>query len=235
MILVLKDLRSGYRKVSVIQGVNITIEKGEIVAVIGRNGMGKTTLIRTIIGLIKPSSGSIIFNGKDVTGMSAAERARYGMGYVPQGREVFPKLTVRENIRMGELVSSYNNGKEKSYDIVYETFPILKERGSQKAGTLSGGEQQMLALGRVLVGKPSLLLLDEPSEGIQPSIVKQIGASILKLNKELDLSIFLAEQNVNVIKTMADQCYVIDRGIINKNFQREEFANTSVLEQCLVI
>ena len=163
-LLEVSDLQSGYGAERVLQGVTMEIDAGEIVAVIGRNGMGKTTLMRTLTGLLRASAGTIHLGGRDLTTASADQRARAGIGYIPQGREVFPDLTVRENLLVGEVAARHRAPPD--YARVYSFFPILKERARQRAGTLSGGQQQQLAIGRAMVRNPALMLLDEPSEGI---------------------------------------------------------------------
>jgi urea transport system ATP-binding protein len=182
------QLRSGYGGKPVLQGIDMDVRQGEIVAVIGRNGVGKTTLMRTLV---------------------AHRRARLGIGYVPQGRDVFPRMTVEENLKVGEMV-----GGKADYARVYGTFPILAERRTQQAGTMSGGQQQQLAIGRVMISNPSLILLDEPSEGIQPSIVQDIARTIVELNRQTDVTIVFVEQNLDMIRAMAQRCYVMDKGRI---------------------
>ena len=173
MELALDAVTSGYGGIPIVREVSLEVGTGEIVAIVGRNGVGKTTLIETIAGLLPVMEGGIAFRGRDVTRADARDRARLGMGYVPQGRGIFSRLSVEENLRMGELVGG--GRAAAAFGRVYEWFPRLAERRRQRAGTLSGGEQQMLAIGRILVGQPSILLLDEPSEGIQPTIVEQIA------------------------------------------------------------
>jgi urea ABC transporter ATP-binding protein UrtE len=203
------QLRSGYGGKPVLQGIDMDVREGEIVAVIGRNGVGKSTLMRTLIGLLPPTEGSIVFKGQDVSSLVAHRRARLGIGYVPQGRDVFPRMSVEENLKVGEMV-----GGKADYARVYGTFPILAERRTQQAGTMSGGQQQQLAIGRVMVSNPSLILLDEPSEGIQPSIVQDIARTIVELNRQTDVTIVFVEQNLDMIRAMAQRCYVMDKGRI---------------------
>ena len=210
-LLAVHGLRSGYGGKPVLQGVDLEVQRGEIVAVIGRNGVGKSTLMKTLIGLLATTAGSIGLRGEKLEALSAHQRARRGIGYVPQGRDVFPRMTVEENLRVGE---SLRRGAAADYATAYDVFPILRERRRQRAGTLSGGQQQQLAIGRVLVGRPDLLLLDEPSEGIQPSIVQDIARIAVELNRRTGLTIVLVEQNIDMIRSMAQRCYVMDKGRI---------------------
>lgn len=185
-------LRAGYGGKPVLQGIDVDVRVGEIVAIIGRNGVGKSTLMRTLIGLLPPTEGSIVFKGQDISSLVAHRRARLGIGYVPQGRDVFPRMSVEENLKVGEMIGG-KAGRE-DYARVYGTFPILAERRTQQAGTMSGGQQQQLAIGRVMIGNPSLILLDEPSEGIQPSIVQDIARVIVDLNRRTNVTIVFVEQ-----------------------------------------
>jgi len=209
-LLSLSGVTAAYGRTPILRNVDLTVEEGEIVGVMGKNGVGKSTLLKTVIGLLEPEHGTIHYAGEDVTDLSADDRARKGMGYIPQGRDIFPKLTVEQNIRMGETVNA--GGDEYLYDEVYDYFPVLEERADQDGGTLSGGEQQMLAIARALVANPDLLLLDEPSEGIQPSIVDQISEDMQVINEELSTTILFVEQNLGVIRSMADRCYAMERG-----------------------
>ena len=209
-LLHVSGLRGGYGGKPVLQGVDLDVQPGEIVAVIGRNGVGKTTLMRSLIGLLPAPSGSIRFRDAPIERLSAFRRARLGLGYVPQGRDVFPRMTVEENLSVGR--ASGRGAAPSDFELVYASFPVLRERRHQAAGTLSGGQQQQLAIGRVLIGRPTLMLLDEPSEGIQPSIVQDIARIGIELNRMQGLTIILVEQNIDMIRAMAQRCYVMDKG-----------------------
>lgn len=206
------DLRAGYSAGDVLQGVSIEVNQAEIVGVLGRNGVGKTTLMRTLIGLLSARSGSIHFRGKDVTELKTDQRARLGIGYVPQGRDIFPRMTVIDNLRMGGFIRG--GRAEPRLDLVHQYFPFLKERAHQIGGTLSGGQQEMLAIARALAGQPVLMLLDEPSDGVQPSIVQEIGDFILELNRKEQLAVLLVEQNIDLMRSVAERAYVMDKGNI---------------------
>ena len=234
-ILELKDLMAGYDSGDVLQGVDLNINSGEIVAVIGRNGIGKSTLMKALIGLLRISAGSIKLSGRDITTRPARWRARQGMAYVPQGREIFPELTVTENLLMGEQVAIDRSNRQIRYELIYDYFPVLWDRRSQRGGTLSGGQQQILSLARALVGNPLLLLLDEPSEGIQPSIIQQIGESLNKLNKEEGLTIFLVEQNVGLIEAVAQRAYAMDKGRIISVLDRTDITHREVMTRYLAM
>ena len=212
MVLRLDKVGSGFDAVPIVNEVSLEVGDGTAVALVGRNGVGKTTLVRAIVGELPTTAGRIYLDGADVTGLDSVARARRGVGYVPQGRGIFARLTVEENLRMGSLVGGAANGRDVGR--AYEWFPILKERRSQRAGTLSGGQQQMLAIGRVLVAKPRMLVLDEPSEGIQPSIVEEIGRMIRSLNRQLGIAVLVVEQNIGLVQQCADHCLVMDKGRI---------------------
>jgi urea ABC transporter ATP-binding protein UrtE len=210
-ILSIEGLRGGYGGKPVLQGVDLAVRDRQITAVIGRNGVGKSTLMKTVIGLLPATDGAVRFNGEEMSGESPHIRARRGIGYVPQGRDVFPRMSVEENLLVGLGMSGK---RADDFEPVYKYFPILKERRRQAAGTLSGGQQQQLAIGRVLAGKPILLLLDEPSEGIQPSIVQDIARIVVELNRTTGLTVVLVEQNIDMIRAMAQRCCVMDKGRI---------------------
>lgn len=232
-LLDVQDLRVGYGSGDILQGVALHIDAGEIVAAIGRNGVGKSTLMKTVIGILPVRTGTIQLRGEAITRLSADQRAGRGIGYVPQGREIFPELTVEENLMMGETINRVK--KRPRYDLVYAYFPILRDRRRQLAGTFSGGEQQMLAMGRALVGRPDLLLLDEPSVGIQPSIIQEIGRVLLRLNQEEGLTILLVEQNTGLIAQVAGRGYAMDKGRIVASLARETLADKSALVQYLAV
>jgi urea transport system ATP-binding protein len=232
-LLELRDVVAGYGSGDILQGVTLSIGTGEIVATIGRNGVGKSTLMKVIIGLLSARSGTIRFKGTAITNLRADQRAGLGIGYVPQGREVFPELTVEENLLMGEGI---NEGKAAPrYDLAYEYFPILRERRRQLAGTFSGGQQQMLAIGRALVGRPDLLLLDEPSLGMQPSIIQEIGESLIRLNRDEGLSILLVEQNIGLISHIAQRAYAMNKGRMVASLTRDALQRREVLAEHLAI
>ena len=225
-------LWANYGATPILQGVDMRIGKGEIVSLIGRNGVGKTTAMRCLIGLLKATGGSISFLGRDITRLGSTQRARLGMGYIPQGREVFPRMTVEENLTVGTLIGGRRGNKLP--ELVYHHFPRLKERRTQIAGTMSGGEQQQLAIGRALIGNPSLMLLDEPSEGIQPSIVQAICAVLRSVRDELGTTILFVEQNLETILELAERAYVMDKGKIVASLSQAELNAESVRRHLLI-
>lgn len=227
-----KALRSGYGSVRIINDFSMDVGEGEIVAVIGRNGVGKTTLMKSIIGNIKTTSGSIEFLSKKVDGLSPTDRARLGIGYVPQGRGIFSKLTVEGNLKLGIGVGS---SKTAHFDRVFSFFPILSKRLTQQAGSMSGGEQQQLAIARILVGAPGIMLLDEPSEGIQPNIVQEIGQTIRRLRDEEGLTIVIVEQNLSLIQAVANRCVVMDKGTAIAEIGPEDLDDPEVSGRYLAI
>ena len=212
-MLEVRDLHVSYGAINAVQGVSFELDKGEIVALIGSNGAGKSTILRTISGLEHAQSGSIVFQGTELTKMKAHKIVEQGIAHVPEGRRVFPKLTVTENLRMGANLRKDKDGIKDSLEQVFDIFPRLKERAKQEAGTLSGGEQQMLALGRALMTQGSLLMLDEPSMGLAPIIVEEIFEVIKKINAT-GTSILLIEQNAFLALNTASHAYVLETGKI---------------------
>jgi len=233
-LLEVSDLRAGYGATPILQGVEFSVGKGEIVAIIGRNGVGKTTLMKCLIGLLPATAGTIRYDRSNVTPEDASVRARRGIGYIPQGRGIFPRLTVAENLTMGEMIGR-DKGGAKLRELVDRYFPILAERSGQRAGTMSGGEQQQLAIGRALIGNPDLVLLDEPSEGIQPSIVQQISENFRKLNAEIGLTVLFVEQNIDMIMSLAQRCYVMDKGAIVDQVAPGDLADERIMRKYLAI
>jgi branched-chain amino acid transport system ATP-binding protein len=231
-LLELSDVTVGY-DAPVLRNVDLSVESGEIVGVVGKNGVGKTTLLKTVIGLLEPDEGTVSYRGTDVTGRSADDRARGGIGYIPQGRDIFPGLTVEQNLQMGEHVNA--DSAETRYEEVYDLFPVLEERADQDGDTLSGGQQQMLAIARALVADPDLLLLDEPSEGVQPSIVDQTSEDMRAINEDLGTTILFVEQNLSVIRSMADRCYAMERGEIVDELAGEALADEETVASYLAV
>ena len=213
-ILTTTDICSGYGTATVVRDISVNILSNEIVGVIGRNGVGKSTFVKTIIGLIRASSGSVTLFGKDITNLQPELVARKGVGYVPQGRGIFPKMTVNEHLLLGGYLQQDNQKRLKFNKLIFDLFPILHERKSQLAGSLSGGQQEMLAIGRALAGGPEILILDEPSEGVQPNIVGQIGEAILDFRKLLSLSVILIDQNASLISKTVDRAYAVEKGSV---------------------
>ncbi len=231
-VLEVAGLRSSYGATPILTGVDLDVGKGEIVALIGRNGVGKTTTLRCLIGLLRASGGLIRYNGQDVTRMSADDRARLGIGYIPQGRDVFPRMTVDENLMVGELIGG---GRQSArMDLVFECFPILKERRKQMAGTMSGGQQQQLAIGRVLIGAPALILLDEPSEGVQPSIVQMICRVLRSIRDSFGTTILFVEQNLDTILTLAERGYVMEKGHVVAQLKRGDVSQENIRRHLLL-
>ena len=233
MALAVDNVTAGYGPIIVLRGISLTVEHGEILGVLGRNGMGKTTLIRCLAGLIAPRSGSIALDGQDITRLAPHERARRGIATVVQGRGIFPRLTVRENLEMGRIAGGHvkrDRGEE-----VLSYFPRLRERLGQGAGTLSGGEQQMLAIGRALMTDPKVMLLDEPSEGIMPILVQQIGAIVQQINREAGVTVIIVEQDVPVVFAMTNRCIILEKGRIVAQGSREEVSRSEVMKEYLAI
>ncbi len=212
-MLTIEQLSSSYGETAILRDVHLTVPPGKVMALMGRNGVGKTTLLKTIMGLLPAKTGKIFFDGQEITHWSTEKRARGGIGYVPQGRDIFPYLKVEENLRLG--LETRRAGKESSIpETIFNLFPALKNIFARKGGDLSGGEQQQLAFARIVVTEPKLLILDEPTEGIQPSIVNQIENTIRLIKEQRRISILLVEQYLEFALRLADDYYVMEKGSI---------------------
>ena len=229
-MLEVQDLYVSYGMMEVLHGVDISVQDGELISVIGPNGAGKSTLIKTIMGLVKPKSGKILYDGQDITHLPAHKRASLGIGYVPEGRHVFGRLTVEENLTIGAYSSSDKEKLKKNIDMVYEIFPRLAERKGQLARTMSGGEQQMLAIGRALTLSPRLLLIDEVSMGLMPIMVNTCFKVIHDLNKR-GITVLVVEQNANKALKVADRGYVLETGNIVLTDTAENLRGNDVVQK----
>ena len=232
MLLEVKDLRVAYGKIEALKGISFTVGEGEVVTLVGANGAGKTTTMRTISGLRTVIGGSIFFDGKDITNMASHERVKLGICQAPEGRGIFPGMTVRENLDMGTYVRTDHKSSAKAADLerVLELFPRMRERISQLGGTLSGGEQQMLAIGRALMGRPRLLLLDEPSMGLAPMLIAQIFNIIREINQQ-GTTVLLVEQNAAQALRRAHRAYVLETGHVVKTGEGSELLNDPAVRE----
>ncbi|RXJ91648.1 urea ABC transporter ATP-binding subunit UrtE [Arcobacter sp. CECT 8983] len=228
----IKNLNQFYGQSHTLWDLNLEIEKAKCTCLMGRNGVGKTTLAKAIMGLIPIKNGQIVFEDKDISKLGSEKRAGLGIGYVPQGREIFPQLTVKENLEIGLLGN--RNGLKQVPDKIYELFPVLKDMLKRKGGDLSGGQQQQLAIGRALCLEPKLLILDEPSEGIQPNIVQQIGGVIDYLTKEEKITVILVEQKLPFARRHGDDFYLLDRGNVVAKGEIDDL-NDQIVEQYLSV
>lgn len=210
-MLKIEQMDAYYGESRVIPGLNLQAKKGEITCLIGRNGVGKSTTLKSIMGLVKTPTGRILLADQDIIHMKTYDRVKKGIGYVPQGRDIFPQMTVQENIELGLQALG---GKGKVPEYIYDLFPILPQFAKRKGGDLSGGQQQQLAIARALVTDPKILILDEPTEGIQPSIIQDIGEAIRRVNKELDITVLIVEQYLDFVLGISDALYVMEKGSI---------------------
>lgn len=229
MILELKNVHTCYGTSHVLFGVSLDVDRGEVVCLMGRNGAGKSTTFRTVMGLTPPRAGTVLFQGKDVTRLKVHAKARLGIGYVPEDRQIFPELTVRENLEIGRS-SGIHRVDGWSVEKVYALFPVLEKYDRKPGGQLSGGEQQMLTIGRTLMGNPELVLLDEPTEGLAPVVVIALKEMILRL-KEMGTTILLSEQNVKFAVKVSDRVFIIDNGAIRYRNDIEGFRNDETVQK----
>ena len=229
-MLEVKDLHVHYGVIEAIKGISFEVEQGEVIALIGANGAGKTTTLHTITGLIKPTSGSIIFQGKDISKMPGYKIVPMGMAHVPEGRRVFAQLSVYDNLMMGAYTRKDKNEIRENLHMVYERFPRLEERKTQMAGTLSGGEQQMLAMGRALMSQPAIILMDEPSMGLSPIFVNEIF-DIIKRVSQSGTTVLLVEQNAKKALSIADRAYVLETGMISLEGDAEELMHNDAVKK----
>ena len=227
MLLRATDLSARYGRIPVLNGIQLQVAAGEFVGVLGHNGMGKTTLLRTLMGFVPAYRGQITFDEADVTREPPYARARRGLGYVPQGREIFPGLSVRDNLRMGFA----GRGAEERIDVILQTFPRLTPLLGRRGGALSGGEQQLLAIARCLAGQPKMILFDEPTEGIQPSIIEELVVVLRQLHASQGLTILLVEQNLEFIAELAQRVLLIQKGTILRELRPEELRHADVLNE----
>jgi urea transport system ATP-binding protein len=227
-----KGLKASYDESIILRGIDMIVKPNSVVALLGRNGVGKTSLLRSIMGQMPKTEGSIIFEGQSIESLRSDQRARMGLGYVPQGRDIFPNLTVQENLEVSMSISG-QAGRDR-LDEVYELFPVVKDMLARKGGVLSGGQQQQLAIGRAILTNPKLLILDEPTEGIQPSIIDQIEDAIHMLKKRGNLSIILVEQYLDFAKAASDEFYILDRGSVVLSGKSEQLTS-AVIDKHLTV
>ncbi|MGV1794910.1 ABC transporter ATP-binding protein [Rhizobium sp. A37_96] len=229
-----KDIRSGYGHLPVLHGIDLTVDTGEVVAVLGRNGVGKTTLLKTLAGALALRSGAIRLGDQDVSAFVAHRRARSGIAHVPQGRGIFGRLTVEENMTVGTRAAG-SRARKDVFDDIFSFFPVLRERRREPAGNFSGGQQQQLAIARALCGEPKVLLLDEPSEGIQPNIVHEIGELIPRLARQYGIAVLLVEQNLDLVSHAATRCLFMDKGRVVHSVPTSELGDEALLKSLLAL
>jgi branched-chain amino acid transport system ATP-binding protein len=223
------DLRSGYGRIPILAGITLSVGAGEFVGILGHNGMGKSTLLRTLMGYLPMTGGEITFEGQSLRGLSPTARARLGIGYVPQGREIFPSLSVYENLRMGCLMAKQD--ETSTIKSILADFPRLERLLDRPGGALSGGEQQLLALARCLCGGPKFILLDEPTEGIQPSIIEEMIETLQKLGQQRQLTILLVEQNLNFITSLSQRVLILQKGLIIREVPPNVAKDRAMMEE----
>jgi len=233
MMLDVRGLRTGYGRIPILNGVSFAVNEGEFIGILGHNGMGKTTLLKALMGFLPATGGRVQFAGDDITALEPHRRARLGLGYVPQGREIFPALTVHDNLRMG--CSKQDSDELETITEVLEQFPRLKPLLERLGGALSGGEQQLLAMARCLCGKPRLVLLDEPTEGIQPSIIDEIVETLQRLRASSGLTMILVEQNLDFIAALSQRILIIQKGAITREVQPGELGDPSLVGEFIGI
>ena len=233
-VLEVEGIEAGYGEIQVLFGVSLRVEKGTVTALLGSNGAGKTTTLKTIMGLLEPWSGRIVFKDADITRLPAHRRVEQGIALVPEGRKLWPRLTVEEHLRLAATTPRARERFEESLEMVYELFPRLRERRRQLAGTMSGGEQQMLAIARALMTAPELLMLDEPSIGLAPKLVLEVLDAVKSLKEEYGLTVLLVEQNVHMALQIADYGYVIENGRIVLEGTPDELAGSEALRKAYI-
>ena len=225
-MLIINHMSAGYGESNVIKDLNLEVADGKIVCLIGRNGVGKSTTLKGIMGLIKTSSGSVMLENQEMIKMPTYDRVKLGIGYVPQGREIFPQMTVQENLELG--LKAIGGGKVPEY--IYDLFPILPDFARRNGGDLSGGQQQQLAIARALVTKPKILILDEPTEGIQPSIIEDIGVAIRRVNQELGITVLIVEQYLDFVLGISDNLYIMEKGDIVLEGETRQIPREKILK-----
>jgi branched-chain amino acid transport system ATP-binding protein len=228
-VLDVRGLRAGYGRVPILQGIDLTLAESEAVGILGHNGMGKTTLVKALIGILRPTAGRIVFQGQDITAAAPFERVRRGLGYVPQGREIFPGLSVLDNLRMG--IAGGGRSETDVLDGIFQRFPLLRSMRERLGGALSGGEQQILAIARCLCGEPRLILMDEPTEGIQPSIIDLIQDTLIELRQSRRQSLIVVEQNLDFIAGLCERVLTINRGQIVQELTGEQLNDPSLVSE----
>jgi branched-chain amino acid transport system ATP-binding protein len=230
-ILDVKGVDAFYGKIQTLEDISLTIKRGQIVCLLGANGAGKTTTLKTILGAVKPQNGTIMFNNEVISGKSVVEIVKKGISIVPEGRRIFSKMTVRENLELGAFTQNNHKDIQREMERVFDIFPRLGERQSQLGITLSGGEQQMLAIGRALMARPVLMLLDEPSMGLAPILVENVFENIVKINKEEGITVFMVEQNANMALQIADYGYLIQNGRMVESNTAENLSNNEMIKK----